>query len=208
MSEDQMINMSSKKTLTQVALLCCGFSGVLFILIYAVFGFLTPGFNALRNTISSLELVKNGWLQQANFMLYGVLSMLFTIGLSKELIKSANAWYIVLFQLFICAGSIGLAICIHEPLHQICNIIVFISVLVVLFLFAWQFYKTNSWKGWIVYSLVAAFMTMALKAIFMLAVTYHHWPGLFERLIFLPYNLWLFVLIIKLISGRRLVAAG
>ncbi|BAU54161.1 DUF998 domain-containing protein [Mucilaginibacter gotjawali] len=196
-----------KKSLTQVALLCCGFSGILFILIYTVFGFLTQGFDALRNTISSLELVKNGWFQQVNFLLYGVLVVLFTIGLSKELIKSANARYIVLFQLLMGTGLIGLAIFIHEPLHQICNIMVFISVLAVLFLFAWQFYKTNSWKGWIVYSLVAACMTMALKALFMLAVTYHHWPGLFERFIFLPYNLWLFVLSTKLMGGRRLAAA-
>ncbi|MDR3693835.1 DUF998 domain-containing protein [Mucilaginibacter sp.] len=208
MSKGQMINMPANKPLWQVVLLCCGFAGILFTLIYTVFGFFTPGFNAFRDTISGLELVKNGWVQQGNFMLYGVLTILFTIGLSKELIKSANARYIVLFQLLIGTGLIGEAIFIHEPPHQICDIIVYISAPVVLFLFTWQFYKTNSWKGWIVYSLVAAFMMMALKGLSMVAVANHHWPGLFERFVFLPYFFWLFVLIIKMLSGRRLVAAG
>lgn len=35
----QMINIPAKKPLLQVALLSCGFSGVLFMLIYTAFGF-------------------------------------------------------------------------------------------------------------------------------------------------------------------------
>ncbi|HWZ02168.1 MAG TPA: DUF998 domain-containing protein [Mucilaginibacter sp.] len=208
MSKGQIVNMPDKKPLSQVILLCCGFAGILFMLIYTVFGFFTPGFNAVRDTISSLELVKNGWLQQANFILYGLLTILFTIGISKELIKSTNAKFIVLFQLLIGIGLIGDGIFIYEPLHTTCDIIVFNSVLIVLFLFSWQFYKTNSWKGWIVYSLVAAFMMMTLLAAFGFANAHHGWSGLFERLAVLPRTLWSIVLIIKLLKGRRLVAAN
>ena len=208
MSKGQMINMPAKKPLGQVVLLCCGFSGVLFMLTYTVFGFFTPGFNAFRNTISSLEQVKNGWVQQGNFILYGVLTILFTIGLSKELIKSTNAKFIILFQLLIGTGLIGDGLFIYEPLHTTCDIIVFNSAMIVLFLFAWQFYKTKSWKGWIVYSLVAAFMMMALLAAFGIANVTHGWSGLFERLAVLPRTLWSIVLIIKLLKGRRLIAGA
>jgi hypothetical protein len=207
MNESHMIPMPDKKPLSQVILLSCGFAGVLFILICTVFGFFTPGFNALHDTISSLELVKHGWLQQGNFLLYGVLTILFTIGLSKELIKSRNAKLIVLFQLLVGIGLVGDGIFTHEPLHTTCDISVFNSLWIVLFLFAWQFYKTKSWKGWIVYSLAAAFFMMALLAAFGVANFYHGWSGLFERLAFLPRTLWLIVLTIKLLKGRRLVAA-
>lgn len=203
-----MINMPTKKPLSQVVLLCCGFAGVLFIVIYTVFGLFTPGFNAFRDTISRLELVKNGWVQQGNFILHGVLTILFTIGLSKELIKSTNAKFIVLFQLLIGIGLIGDGLFIYEPLHTSCDIIVFNSAMIVLFLFAWQFYKTKSWKGWIVYSLVAAFLMMAFLAAFGVANAYHGWSGLFERLAVLPRTLWSIVLIIKLLKGRRLICGA
>lgn len=147
-------------------------------------------------------------MQQANFILYGVLTILFTIGLSNELIKSTNAKFIVLFQLLIGIGLIGDGVFMYEPLHTLCDIIVFNSAMIVMFLFAWQFYKTKSWQGWIVYSLVAAFMMMALLAAFGVANAWHGWSGLFERLAVLPRTLWSIVLIIKLIKGRRLIAGA
>jgi len=195
-----------KKSFSRIVLLSCGIAGsVLFIAIYLLFGFATPNFNILRDTISSLELVKNGWIQQMNFIIFGVFTLLFTAGLAKELIKGLNALLIVVFQSLIAIGLIGDGIFIHDPLHMVCDLITFNSVLVVLFLFTWQFYKSTNWKGWIIYSVLTAFLMMIFLLAFGIANARHGMAGLYERLAVLPRTIWSILLIVKMVNGRELV---
>ncbi|HYL41844.1 MAG TPA: DUF998 domain-containing protein [Ktedonobacteraceae bacterium] len=48
-----------------------------FVLVFTIDGFLTPGYSAMRDVVSFLELGSNGWIQRLNFMLTGLLLILF-----------------------------------------------------------------------------------------------------------------------------------
>ncbi|MBS1503274.1 MAG: DUF998 domain-containing protein [Bacteroidetes bacterium] len=197
------------KPFSQKTLLIYGIIGaVLFIGIYLVFGFITPGFDLLRDTISSLELVKNGWVQRINFIAFGIFTLLFTIGLANELVRGINGRLILIFQSLIAIGLIGDGIFIHDPMHMACDLVTFNSVIVVLVLFTRQFYLSAGWRGWILYSILSALLMMIFLFAFGAANAHHGLAGLYERLAVLPRTVWSILLIVNLLNGKRLGAAG
>src|SRR5262249_30525864 len=63
-------------------LLAAGATGpVLFWLVVIVDGFTEPGYDARKAFISELALGKHGWVQTANFIVVGLLMLLFAVGL-------------------------------------------------------------------------------------------------------------------------------
>ncbi len=63
------------RSMAQTLLLSCGILGsILFTATYLIEGALHPGYDLMRQTISSLELVSNGWTQQVNFIVNEVVS--------------------------------------------------------------------------------------------------------------------------------------
>jgi hypothetical protein len=66
------------------ALLVCGvIAGPLFIVGFLIEGALTPDYDPLRHPVSSLALGPFGWTQTANFMIAGLLTLAFAIGLIR-----------------------------------------------------------------------------------------------------------------------------
>ena len=67
-------------------LITCGAIGpLLFILVFLIEGATRPGYSAWRNYVSSLSLSDQGWMQIANFLVCGLLSLCFAIGLRQVL---------------------------------------------------------------------------------------------------------------------------
>ncbi|HEX4831234.1 MAG TPA: DUF998 domain-containing protein, partial [Trebonia sp.] len=59
-------------------LLALGAAGPpVFIACYLANGAAQPGYSSWHDTISALSLARSGWIQVANFMLYGVLTRCF-----------------------------------------------------------------------------------------------------------------------------------
>jgi hypothetical protein len=73
------------RSLRDRALLAAGFGGVLFILTFLILGAIVPDYCPLNETISALEFTTLGWAQQANFPVFGLLSVCFAFGLRNEL---------------------------------------------------------------------------------------------------------------------------
>lgn len=194
-----------KRSSLQVLLLTLAVAGsILFILTYITLGIATPGYSSLYNTISSLELTKSGWLQQANFIIFGIFSGCFSVALINELTPGINAVLIILFQSITAIGLIGDGIFIYEPMHTIFDIITFNSVLLVLIFFAGQFYKNTGWEGWSLYSIITAILMMVLFAAFGYANSHNGTAGLYERIAFLPRTAWSIIFIPKLLRGKKL----
>lgn len=63
----------SGRILTLLLAGTCG--GFLFTLIYLVEGATRPGYNTLSDAVSMLSLGPGGWMQQANFVLFGLLTL-------------------------------------------------------------------------------------------------------------------------------------
>ncbi|HZD61088.1 MAG TPA: DUF998 domain-containing protein, partial [Anaerolineae bacterium] len=85
-------NPDNTKELIQITtrnLLLCGLiAGPLFVITLRIEGALTPDYNALRHPGSSLALGPFGWVQDINFIVAGILTLAFTIGVRRALKQS------------------------------------------------------------------------------------------------------------------------
>jgi hypothetical protein len=68
----------------------CGLvAGPLFVIVFLLEGaFKGSGYDALRHPVSSLELGANGWIQVANFLIAGVLTIAFAVGLWRSRLRA------------------------------------------------------------------------------------------------------------------------
>ena len=72
--------------MTTNALLTCGaIAGPLFVIAFVVEGATRANYNALRHPVSSLALGDTGWIQVANFIVAGLLTLAFAFGLRRVL---------------------------------------------------------------------------------------------------------------------------
>jgi hypothetical protein len=188
-------------------LLVAGCGGVLFIATYIVLGFLTPGYNSLRNTISALELTPLKLAQQINFLVFGVLLCIFALGLRREVPHGFGAVLIPLIQFLDGLALIGDAVFIRPLPHLVCDLLAFNAALCVLFLFAWRFRRDPRWRGWSAYSILTAIAMMALLLGFGMANHLGGPAGLMEKLATVVRTTWSVLLVGRLLAGSRLALA-
>jgi hypothetical protein len=192
---------------TTTVLLFAGWGGVLFIATFVVLGFLTPGYNSLRDTISALELTPFKLAQQINFLVFGVLLCMFALGLRREMQEGFGVVLIPLIQFLDGLGVIGDAVFIRPVPHLACDILAFDAALCVLFLFAWRFRRDPRWRGWTAYSILTAIAMMALLFGFGIANHLGGPAGLMEKLATTVRTTWSVLLVARLLAGSRLAFA-
>ena len=185
-------------------MLLAGCGGILFIATYAVLGFLTPSYNSLRGTISSLELTSFGLVQQINFFVFGALLCVFALGLRREMQQGFGTMLIPVIQFIDGLGVIGDAFFIRPPLHLACDLVAFNAALCVLFLFAWRFRRDPLWRGWTAYSFLTAVAMMALLLGFGMANHLGGPAGLMEKLATIVRTTWSVLFVSRLLAGARL----
>src|SRR5436309_5015871 len=72
------------QSLATTILIACGAIGpLLFIIVLLIEGATRPGYSAWHNYGSSLSLGDQGWMQIANFLICGLLTLCFAIGLRQ-----------------------------------------------------------------------------------------------------------------------------
>lgn len=76
-------------SLTRALLVCGAIAGPLFLLIVLVQDYTRPSFNPRTQVLSLLELGPLGWVQTVNFVLAGVLNLLYAIGLWRRCTPAA-----------------------------------------------------------------------------------------------------------------------
>ena len=195
---------SLSRSLAQRILLAFGFAGVLFIGTFVVLGVLAPNYNSARDTISALEFTPLGMAQRINFFTFGLLLCGFAIALRRELGRGRGGVVIPLFQALSGIAVIGDAVFINDPLHLVCDLIAFLSTLIVLFAFARLFNGDVYWKSWSVYSIATAVLMMALLAGFGYANHAGGPAGLLEKSVTGIRTLWSVLFVGKLLAGARL----
>ncbi|MEV5894918.1 DUF998 domain-containing protein [Nonomuraea fuscirosea] len=103
--------------LKQIGLLCGVVAGPLFMLVLLIQGAVRDGYDPIRHAGSSLELGSRlGWIQQANFLLAGVLVIVFALALPGALRERGRqpAWGSLLVALW-GAGLIGAGVFLDDP---------------------------------------------------------------------------------------------
>ena len=141
----------------------------LFVVVFTVDGFFTPGYDAMRDVVSFLELGQAGWIQRLNFIVTGLLFVLFALGFySARRPRKRSGWLVVTTALIALSG-LGLVmagpflpdppgsaqVTLQGDLHTISFSVVFLSLGLACVFVGGSFIRTPGWRihGW--YSLLA-----------------------------------------------------
>jgi hypothetical membrane protein len=211
-------------------LIACGAIGpLLFIIVFLIEGATRPGYNAWHNYVSSLSLSDQGWMQIANFLICGLLTLCFAVGLRQALGPGKGSVWgpmmlgvfglaLIVAGLFVTDPSLGYPVgthssgpqTLHGIVHGVAGLIAFSSVAIASFVMARRFAGDPNWKGWALYSLV----TGVLVVVFFIAATTASAldengvlsgspTGLLQRLAIIAGWGWIALLAMRLLSKMR-----
>lgn len=98
-------------------LLSGAIAGTLFLLIVILEGWSRQGYSAIRFPLSSLAIGPNGWIQELNFIVTGILFIIFSIGLKKELFPDKKNPRGPLLLMLVGTGLVGAGCCVTDPVY-------------------------------------------------------------------------------------------
>lgn len=204
-----------------------GWAGVLapfiFVSVFTLEGWLRPGYNSTTEYVSALSLGPRGWIQVANFLVFGLLLFLFSRAVAVEIPsgKSSRAGLIILTILSICfffsgpfvmdpAGTPLEKTTIHGLIHGILGAIAFLLMPYCIFIYLRRFTSDPTWKSMRLWSLgLGIISTLGLVGLTItskfpqLQNSFSPWFGLIQRTLIIPFMVWLFLFALEL--RRRLI---
>lgn len=194
-----------------------GWAGVigpsLFVAVFLIEGWLRPGYNPAADYVSALSLGARGWVQVASFLIVGVSLLLFAAAVSLEFPHGAasRAGPILLGSIgtglllsgpFVMdpAGTPPAAMSWHGLTHGVLGGIVFVLMPIVCFVFLKRFGRDPGRRGLWMATLVLGTITAVADVVFTLAtkvpallVVTPPWAGLLQRLVLIPFMVWIAV---------------
>lgn len=180
------------------ALLRCGvIAGPLFTFMWLIESLTRPGYNLLRHPVSSLALGPFGWMQVANFIVGGMLTLAFAVGLRRVLQPRGAAWGALLIAVW-GIGLLGAGVFLTDPvsgyppgtpaklaeysnpaamLHDMISLVAFLTMVVNCALFTRWFIKWGN-PRWAIYSAVTGIIFFAVM--FLASAGFAQTPGLVD----------------------------
>jgi hypothetical protein len=206
---------------------CGGIGALLFTAVYLLEGFTRPGYDAWLQPISALSLGPGGWVQQVNFVVFGVLMLLSAVGWYRLLLPRRDMLLFPLLQgisgpCLIGAGVFSLdplpgyppgatpgPSTVHGTLHTIFAWAIIISLAAGCFTLGGYLLRVPHLRGWVVYTYLTGLLILLFWAAFIDGASGNFaWlapvTGLTERISAGSHALWMCVLVATLFfSGRR-----
>ncbi|HMA51925.1 MAG TPA: DUF998 domain-containing protein [Magnetospirillaceae bacterium] len=208
---------------------------LLFAIIFLIEGATRPDYNAWQTTISTLSLSDQGWMQIANFHLFGLMTLCFAVGL-KRVFKTglASASGPILFAIIgvglILAGifvtdpcfgypassPVGLPESLHGTIHNLAALAVFLALPVTCFVMGRRFRGDPAWRSWSTISMISGSLILIFFTWFFTSVSASadaisgeavH-AGLLERITSIIGCLWMSALAFRLILWPTGAASG
>jgi hypothetical protein len=170
-------NLQQIHTKIRMLLVSGAIAGPLFTIAWILEDAARSNYNPLRHPVSSLALGDFGWMQIANFIIAGLLSLAFAVGLWLALRpQRGSTWGPLLIALW-AAGLIGAGIFITDPvsgyppgtpdvslnptihgaLHDQISLIGFLALTIACFVFGYSFAHQGEHK-WSVYSVITGIL--------------------------------------------------
>ncbi len=174
------------------------------VIVIIVAGLLTPGYNQLKDTISSLsdQASKTPQLMTVGFLVYGVLIIGFSYALYLKLrhgIRAHVAWFMLTLY-GICMilagvfqnspGGSHATLNTEGILHNAVIITSCLSMLFGMWMFAGSVYKKPSWFGFTWFTIAASSMGLVLSIIFIVQ-SYVPLAGLLQRFFYSVILIWI-----------------
>lgn len=199
----------NRKLTSSKAGLIGGILSILFFLCFLVLGFLQPGYNHLRDTISELVLGNYGWVQTINFGMIIVSTILVGFGLEKN-IKTKNSFTRVTFWMCIFELIVVLICPVDNKIlgiiHYLSTFILIITIALMILSKIKDMRLNLYWKNFVPYS----YFVLLFNLIFGMVWFYFkkngilfEWKGLFQKIIILNVIVWLSIVGFKLWKLER-----
>jgi uncharacterized protein DUF998 len=194
--------------LTLALVSCGGIGALLFTAIYLIEGITQPGYDAWRQTISALSLGPSGWVQQVNFIVFGALLVLASVGWYRLLRPGRNAIWFPLFQGLGGLGLMSVGIVTSGTLHTLLAYALIYALAIGCFALATRFGVTRQWRGWAVYSGITGVLILLFWGMFIQGANGNvagltPLAGLIERLSAGSHAVWLCVLTATVLVQAR-----
>lgn len=191
----------------------------LFVAVFTIEGWLRTGYEPLRMFVSALSLGPRGWIQIANFILLGLLLLVFTWGIASEFptgkaSRGGPILLTIIAVLFIIAGILVMdpsgtpsnQVTVHGTIHGLAGGIIFILMPICCFVFLRRFRTEADWRSMRWWTLVLGIIIAA--AVILLTISskvsgtqslFTDWLGLIQRFIIIPFMLWVFLVALRLL---------
>lgn len=187
---------------THRLLLGAGLAGsVLFTATFAIDGALRRGYGSLRQPMSALSLGPGGWVQVANFIVFGVLTCASAWGWRATLAPALGAvWYprlkLAAGLMFITAGVFSqdpapgfpagdrapAVASVHAQIHNVAAVASLAATVAAMFVLACRLRREPRWRGWGSYAGLTGTVMIAFLAAFAATSDRGNFGGLFEKL--------------------------
>ncbi len=201
--------------------LTCGTLGsLLFAITYTIEGATRPDYNMLQQAISALSLGPGGWVQQINFIVFGIITIWTAFAWRAILKGGASAmWYPIVRAIQGLAvivdgffsqdpapgypkGAVLVSPTTHGIIHVLFAFVSITAIAVGFFMLAQRFAKESHWRGWTTYCIISGILTIVLIATFgALNGQHSEVAGLFERLATLVATVWGILFLTRLWLG-------
>jgi hypothetical protein len=183
-------------------LIGCGvFGGVLFTVTYLIEGVTRPSYDAVQYAMSVLSLGPGGWVQQVNFVIFGILAIVSAFGWRMALTPGVGRfWYpflkvstgtgLIIDGFFsqdpVAGYPVGAVVgpaTTHAVVHTLSAFVSITAIAIGSFVLARRFAVEPRWRGWTLYAVLTGLLTIGLIAAFGAANSHPGAPaGLLERL--------------------------
>lgn len=189
------------------------FAPVLFVAVFTLEGLLRPTYDPLSTYVSALSLGQHGWVQMTNFILLGLLLLIFSRAVAAEFHSGkASRWGLILLTviavLFIVSGPFRMdpmgtpasQVTVHGTIHGLAGGIIFILMPITCFIYLRRFRTDPRWHGLVPWTWILGIVVAVVVLVFTviskspaLSARFAAWMGLIQRCLIIPYMVWLFV---------------
>ncbi len=191
---------------------------ILFAIGFVMQGFLRTdlrlGYNPIAQEVSDLTAGPYGWVQQVNFIVFGILLIAFGVGLYRGA-RKASPWMVGPALVVWNGGELIVAGLfprsenatghIYDPLgvHMMNGMLFFLSIGIVLVMLSLRLARDERWRDLAIYTRISGillFVMAVLNGYFAEAVgdPLHPWLGLIQRAILTVWFLCLIILALRL----------
>jgi hypothetical membrane protein len=160
--------------MTKALLVCGAIAGPLFVVGFLFEGATRANYDPLRHPVSSLALGDYGWVQSANFVVTGLLTLALSVGLQRALrLGKGSTWGPLLIGVW-AIGLLGAGVFVTDPvsgyppgapdrlssnswhgaLHDLFSLLGFVALAAACFVFGRRFAGRGK-RGWALYSAVS-----------------------------------------------------
>lgn len=185
----------------------CGIvAPLLFWIMVIVESLLRPGYSQLYNYVSDLGVGPLSILQNINFILFGILTLIFGYGLRigfptpHTRAMKAGIIFFLIFSLGVLFAGVFPEDYLSQGPHNLVSATAFIAIILAQIL-VWQGLRNKddeSWGKYRTYSLISGLLSFLLVILLKVAMVYGMYPGLVQRIFLIIPWIWVLVTALKL----------